>query len=110
MTTCERRIQMGDVGVIIERTVKQKNATGVWVVVNLSTVSSVVLRLRSPSGVIKNFTGTLTTDGTDGKVQYTTTATSDLDEAGHWLGQFRLTFGSGLQKTQKFHFDVEEGL
>lgn len=110
MTTYERRIQMGDVGVIIERTVKQKNASGVWVVVNLSTVSAVSLRLRTPTGIIKNFTGSLTTDGTDGKVQYVTVASSDLDEAGHWQGQFRLTFVSGLQKTQKFHFDVEEGL
>lgn len=110
MTTCDRRIQMGDIGVIIERTIKQKNASGVWEVVDVSTATTVVLRVKAPSGTRQDFTGTLTTDGTDGKVQYTTATANDLDEAGHWQGQFRLTFPAGLQKTAKFHFDVEEGL
>lgn len=110
MTTSDSVIQAGDVGIVIERTIMERSATGVWAAKDVSAASAVVLRVRTPSGTLKNFDAEFTTDGTDGKVRYVTDSSSDLDEAGHWQAQFRLTFAAGLQRTRKFHFDVGEPL
>ena len=67
-------LHKGDIGAIIRLTSDT----------DLSSQTSVAVYYRKPAGGTGSFTGTL--NGT-GNVQYTTTATGDLDEVGNWIFQ-----------------------
>lgn len=110
MTCNDSAIQLGTVGVAIERTIREKNQDGVWEVKDVSVATGVTLRVKDPMGDVHDFVGDFTTDGTDGKVVYVTASASDLDVAGRWTAQFILTYPAGPHRTSKFHFDVETPL
>ena len=55
-------------------------------VVDISSATVKQFKLRSPSGVTVTKDGVFTTDGTDGKLEYTC-PTSELDEVGVWQSQ-----------------------
>ena len=70
-------IQQGAIGVVFVFTVKDE----LGAIVDLSTATQLDAVFRANQGATsKTFGGVLTTDGTDGKFQYTTAATTDLDE------------------------------
>jgi hypothetical protein len=77
-------VHVGDIGTIIRFTVKDDG-----VIVNLSSATTITFYLMDPGGNVANKTGTLTTDGTDGKIEYTTT-TGVIDEAGTWTIQAKV--------------------
>lgn len=56
------------------------------------------------------FTGTFTTDGSDGKIQFTPTSGNTLDRPGIWNGQIELTAVSTLALTVPFEAQVEARL
>ena len=81
-------IHVGDVGTVIKALIKdQDNA-----VVNISTATTKTLYLRKPDGTAKTFAGTFTTDGSDGYIQYTLAATTDIDVEGPWVRQWYFAF------------------
>lgn len=63
------------------------------VVVSLAGATLLNFKLEDPEGTITTKTGTLTTDGTDGKYFYTMLA-ADLDQAGQWRLQGNITLAS----------------
>lgn len=70
----------------------------------ISSASTRTLKLTSPSGIEKTFPLAFATSpfgnglGTDGVVEYVTTATSDLDEAGRWEAQGFFVFSATDQR------------
>lgn len=93
-------LQVGAVGVVIESEVRDQDG----VVVDVSAFTLLELDLRKPDGTTITRTGQLTTDGTNGFVQYTTIA-GDLDQPGQWRRQWRIAIPgwSGPAATESFN-------
>lgn len=77
-TQIVEEIHVGDIGTILEATIKNINT-----VVDISTATTKSILLQKPSGAVLTKAGNFTTDGTDGKLDYTTIS-GDLDESGVW--------------------------
>ena len=45
---------------------------------------TIIFKFKKPDGTIIDKIGSFTTDGTDGKVEYTTSDEDDIDQAGEW--------------------------
>lgn len=104
-------VYKNDIGARIVLRVKQRDGSAY----PLGTVSTRELKLTSPSGVTKTFSLAYATSpfgngtGSDGVVEYQTTASSDLDESGRWTGQGFFVFSVTDQRhTQPFVFHVGE--
>ena len=67
------------------------------VIVPLQT-ATIQMIFKKPNGKKETKTATLTTDGSDGKMEYTTTLT-DLNVAGTWLIQGIVTEGAAVYPT-----------
>lgn len=99
-------IQQGNIGTIFVFTLFDQDA----VIVDLSSASVLEVLFQKPDRTNFTRTATLTTDGTDGKFQYTTIA-GDLDQAGdQWERQGRVVLPSGDFKTNVIHFPVKRNI
>ncbi len=106
-----QEVQLGAVGHIIELTVKKKAEDGTISVRDISGQTALSIYAEPKIASAKTFTAALTTDGTDGKMQYTTTASSDLDESGEWKIQGLVTEGaSPITKTAITKILVKDNL
>ncbi len=81
-------IHNGDIGTIIEATVKDGASA-----VDISSASSVKFSVNPPRSAVKSFTAAFTSSGTDGKVRYTTLA-GDINVPGTWWIQVLVTFSA----------------
>jgi len=97
-------MNVNDVGTILELTVKENGA-----VVDLSSQTALSIFLKKPSGTTASKTGTLTTDGTDGKFRYTT-LTGDIDETGTWTLQGKVVISAGTFYTSLATLNVAGNL
>lgn len=103
-TTAE--IHVGDVGTVFEMTVYDDGNT----IVDLSANISIELHFLKPGSTTKiEKTATLSTDGTDGKIKYTT-ITDDLDTAGTWKIQGKVETAAGIWHTDISTFVVVKNL
>ena len=88
-------VQINAVGYIVEVTVQTRAADGTRSARDISGQTLLQIFAKAPvSRTVQTWTAALTTDGTDGKLQYTTTATSDLNESGVWKIQGNVTEGA----------------
>ncbi len=94
-------VHMGDVGTVFIATITDQDG----VVVDVSAASVKQILFRAPYGKVLTKNATLTTDGKDGKIQYTTVA-NDLDATGKWSRQGHVTIGAGEWKSDITQFDV----
>lgn len=78
----------GDFGTILQTTVEEDNAS-----VDVSGASEVKFSAHPPGGTVKSFTAGFTSDGTDGKVRYTT-LDGDINVPGTWRIQVLITFSA----------------
>ncbi len=78
-------IQLNDIGSLFIVTLKEGTS-----IVDLSTATVKEFYFQKPDGTILTKTASFTTDGTDGKIQYTTIA-GDLNVAGKWKLQAKIT-------------------
>jgi len=97
-------IHMGDVGTVVELTVKD-NGT----VVDISTATALTIKFKKPSGTTVTQTAVFSTDGTDGKLKYTFQS-GDLDETGTWEFQGNITSPSGSWNTEVSSFSVAKNI
>ena len=93
-------VHVGDIGTVFEATI-----TDAGVVVDISGASTKDLNFLKPSLATLNKAASFTTDGTDGKIRYTTLS-GDLDEAGTWQIQGHVIFGGGDWSTDIIKFNV----
>lgn len=89
-------IHVGDIGTVFEVTVQESGTA-----LNISTATVKQILLEPPSGTMLTKTAAFVTDGTDGKISYTTIL-GDLSEAGQWLLQVYLEMPTG-----KWHSDTQ---
>jgi hypothetical protein len=89
----ETKIQVGDWGTEFIITINEFS-NGSSVPVDLSSATDIKLWLKQYNKTKKSVTGTLYTDGKDGKVTYTLKS-NDLDTAGQCNMQIELTYGIG---------------
>tara|TARA_Y100000004_G_scaffold192419_1_gene252920 strand:+ start:546 stop:851 length:306 start_codon:yes stop_codon:yes gene_type:complete len=75
------------------------------VAVDISSAVSRHIKLKKPSSTVLDRTGTLYTDGTDGKMYYDAVA-GDLDEAGDYKIQGKVIFSAGTFSTDVKKFKV----
>lgn len=97
-------IYVGDIGTIFRATVKDGG-----VAKDISSATKIELTFRKPDGTEATKTATFTTDGSDGKMQYTSVL-NDLDQAGRWILQGYLETPAGKWHTDLYHFLVMENL
>ena len=86
---------VNDIGTIFRVTIYDTTSTGGSVIADVSGASAITYTFRRPDGTTFNQTGTFTSDGTDGKVQYVT-VDGDLNGAGTWSVQVLIVTSGGL--------------
>jgi hypothetical protein len=94
-------VHKGDIGTIFEITVTENDA-----VLDISTGSNLKLLFLKPSGTVLTKTGSFTTDGSDGKMEYQSQS-GDIDEEGTWELQGKLDLGGGTFYTIAVAFPVK---
>lgn len=97
-------IHQFDIGTVITLTVKDGTSA-----VDISGASTYNLVFGKPDGTSVSQTGTFTTDGTDGKLYYTTVA-NDLDQCGWWKVQAIVTNTAGTWKSDIGNFEVHRNI
>ena len=102
-------LHVGDIGTIVRATINDTDAAGTASVFNASGAITKQLIFRKPDGTKLTKSAAFTTDGTDGKMQYTTIS-GDLDTAGAWNIQAYLVTSSGTWYSSVGSFKVYENL
>lgn len=97
--------QRGDVGAVLRLTIKDGGSA-----VNISGASAKKFELAKPDGTLTEVTAVFVTDGTDGKLKWTTTSANDLDQAGPWSVQAKITDAGGPWRTRPVDFYVNANL
>lgn len=97
-------IHENDIGTVFTATIKDGAN-----VVNVSTATTRQLLFKTPAGTLLTKTAALVTDGSDGKVKYTT-VTGDLTPAGEWQVQGYVVSASGSWKSDIYKFTVHPNL
>ena len=97
-------IHLNDVGTVFEATIMDGTS-----VVDISAATTKQLIFRGPNGVSKTKSAVFTTNGTDGKLKYTTVA-NDLDPVGQWSWQAYVVLAAGAWHSDVAEFIVYENL
>lgn len=97
----ESKVFVGDIGTVIEMTVTNQDDA----VVDLSTATTKQIILKKPDGTKLTKTASFVTDGTDGKLSYTT-ASGDIDQSGPWQLQAYVVLSGGSWHTTKAEMEV----
>ena len=94
-------IHIADVGTIFEVTLLDGE---VIVPIGTATLMEIIFVKPDKTRVVN--TAVLTTDGSDGKMQYVIAADTELDATGNWKIQGRVTLPSGTWSTDIEKFKV----
>jgi hypothetical protein len=98
------QIQEGDIGTKLLVTITDDD-----VIVNISSASSLSIFIKKPDGSILTRSGTFETNGTDGKMYYTTVS-GDINTSGSYKIQGRVTLSNGSFYTSTATFKVNRNL
>lgn len=101
-----RKVRVGDKLTTIPAIMVDKDDAAI----DISSASTKTIKLRSPTGELKSFTAAFTTDGSDGAIEYTTAATTDIDAEGVWTFQFYVQTATGAWHSEEGQFLAEEVL
>ena len=96
--------RLGDVGVPLRLTIYTDGTPR-----DLSGATTLEMLLKKPGGTIISKPAKLTTDGTDGKMEYVTGPT-DLDEVGTWRYQAHIVDGAQDVHSTTAQFEVMDVL
>jgi len=108
MACAEEELHYNDTGTLFLITINDC-VGGVSTPMDLATASSMSIVLKSPSGISSTKTATLNSDGTDGKIEYTT-VDGDLNEVGTWRMQAIVNFPTTSFRSNIKTFRVYENL
>ena len=90
---------------ILRATVKDQDGA----VVDVSGATTLEIKLKKPSGTTNTRSAVLTTDGTDGRIQYQVAA-GEFDEIGEWQRQARVVVATRPYSSDIERFPVERNL
>jgi hypothetical protein len=99
-------IHNGDVGTIIRLTITEDDDT---TAVDVSGATVKTFYFLKPTGTKINKTAVFNSDGTDGKLKYTTIA-GDIDTTGRWQVQAYVEIGAAKYYSTKTTFIVQSNL
>ena len=99
------RIFLGDFGTVFELEILDQDGS----VVDVSGATTKEVVLENPNGKATSYAASFTTDGTDGKIEYTLKE-GDVDKTGIWRVQGYIVLPAGEWYTAKDNFVVEEAL
>lgn len=99
-------IHNGDVGTIIRLTITEDDDT---TAVDVSGATVKTFYFLKPTGTKINKTVVFDSDGTDGKLKYTTIA-GDIDTVGRWQVQAYVEIGTAKYYSTKATFSVQSNL
>ena len=97
----QAEIHGSDIGTIFVATIKDSDDA----VIDISGAVVKEFFFLQPTDTVLTKATAFTTDGTDGKIQYTTVA-GDIDEAGRWKWQAHVSDATTDHKTNIKEFDV----
>lgn len=97
-------IRLYDVGTILEVTIVDE----LNVVQDISTATSKQFIFDKPDGTQLTVSASFSTDGTDGKIQYTF-ASGNIDQVGLWIYRGKVTSPAGTWTSEDYTFTVEDG-
>lgn len=97
-------VHVGDIGTIFRVTVLDANSA-----IDISGATTRQLIFQKPDGSTLTRSGSLTTDGTDGKLEYASVS-GDLDMAGRWSLQVYLVLATWEGKSDIGSFIVYPNL
>ena len=100
---------LNDIGTVFRITVYDTDSTGTASILDISAATTIQIIFRKSDGNLLTKTATLTTDGSDGQMQYTT-VDGDLNVGGTWNIQSKIVSGDGTWKTDVGSFKVYENL
>jgi hypothetical protein len=99
-------VQVNSIGVTITVTVTEGGTAK-----DISTATGLKMYLQGMGQEAKSFTPSFVTTGSDGKVKYTTTATTEIDTLGVWTAQVYYELGTFKGYTQPIEaFEVQNNL
>lgn len=100
-------IHVADIGATLQIEVTKNNLA-----IDISSYTTLEIIVEYPDATTTTFTASTTTDGTDGLMEYVTTAAGDLPQAGNHRMQGRLAKASPLEdfKTEIVSFEVKANL
>ena len=97
-------IHKNDIGTVLEVTIKDGP-----LVVDISAATTKNILLKPPTGTLLTKAGVYVTDGTDGKIKYTT-IDGDLSVVGVWQIQGHVVTAGGEWKSDIMNFSVHDNL
>jgi hypothetical protein len=97
-------IHYNDIGTVLTITLKDGTS-----VVDISAATTYNIIFGKPDGTSVEQSGTFTTDGTDGKMYYTT-VDGDLDQVGWWDIQAKIVDSSGTWRSDIGNFEVHANI
>ena len=95
--------RLDDAGTIIELTIT--DAAGASIDISAATLKEFIIQRPDGTNLTPNKSTSFVTDGTDGKIQYTTLA-ADLNVTGNWKVQAHIILPSGDWKSTVATFTV----
>ena len=101
MTT---EVHQDDIGTVFEITLLDDTTP-----VDLVFATEMKIAFQKPDGTTLLVDAALVTDGTDGKMQYTTIA-GDIDQEGNWKYQAKVSFPTGVWHSDIVSFRVYANL
>lgn len=104
-TLARQEIHLGDIGTIVERTIKDETGT----VMDISGATDLKFYFQKPDGTDVTVTAVLSGAGTDGKMRYVSLA-STWDQVGRWQAQARIQAGALTLKSDVWEFHVYPNL
>jgi hypothetical protein len=106
MTNAADIIHVGDVGTVITVTIYEDDGT---TAIDVSTASTKTIYFKKPDGTKLAATASFTTDGTDGKIYYTT-VTGDISVAGTYQVQGYVIIGTAKYYSTVGTFTVRKNI
>jgi hypothetical protein len=97
-------IHKNDIGTVFEITIKDGP-----LVIDISGATTKNILLKPPTGTLLTKAGVFVTDGTDGKIKYTTIS-GDLSEVGVWQVQGHIATPDGEWKSDILNVSVHDNL
>jgi hypothetical protein len=98
-------IHVDDIGTVFRATVTDEDGN----IVDLSSATTKTFLFGKPSGSVLTKSASFTTDGTDGKLYYTSIE-GDIDSHGTWTFQVFVDFGSTQWYTNITKFKVYKNI
>lgn len=106
---CVNDAHVGDVGTVIQVTLQGNDSNCVASALDISAATTLEIRLKKPDGSVLTKNASFVTDGSDGKINYTTIA-GDLDQAGVWKVEAYVVIAGNSWTSSYGKFKVQSNL